>query len=241
MSRPVRLEGLVAGYERDLPIVKGVDLAIGAGEFVGIFGPNGAGKSTLVKAVAGTAATFEGAAYLGDTRLTGLPAHKVLGAGLAFVPQTENIFATLSIAENLKIAAEVLPRGERAGRIAAMNAMFPDIAREPHRAAGSLSGGQRQMLAVARALIVSPDAIILDEPSAGLSPRLAHEVFASLKRINAVGTTIILVEQNVRAALAAVSRGVILVDGRIRLDAPAADLAAREDLGALFLGTAAAA
>ncbi len=241
MSRPVRLDGLVAGYERDLPIVKGVDFAVAAGEFVGIFGPNGAGKSTLVKAVAGAAATFGGAAFLGDTLLTGLPAHKVLGAGLAFVPQTENIFATLSIAENLQIAAEVLPRAARAARIGAMHAMFPDLARAPHRPAGSLSGGQRQMLAVARALIVSPDAIILDEPSAGLSPRLAHDVFTTLARINAAGTTIILVEQNVRAALAVVSRGIILVDGRVRLDAPAADLAARDDLGALFLGTAAAA
>lgn len=241
MSRPVRLAGLVAGYERDLPIVKGVDLDVAAGEFVGIFGPNGAGKSTLVKAVAGAVPTFAGEARLGDTRLTGLAAHKVLGAGLAFVPQTENIFATLSIAENLKIAAEVLPRAARGERIAAMHAMFPDLSREPHRAAGSLSGGQRQMLAVARALIVAPDAIILDEPSAGLSPKLASEVFATLERINAAGTTVILVEQNVRAALAVVSRGVILVDGLVRLDAPASDLAARKDLGALFLGTAAAA
>ncbi|UOM37275.1 ATP-binding cassette domain-containing protein [Acuticoccus sp. I52.16.1] len=240
MSRPLRLTGLVAGYERDLPIVRGVDLAVAAGAFVGIFGPNGAGKSTLVKAVAGAAATFAGEAWLGDTRLTGHPAHEVLAAGLAFVPQTENIFATLSIAENLKIAAQILPRAVRAERIEAMNAMFPDLAARPHRAAGSLSGGQRQMLAVARALIVAPAAIILDEPSAGLSPKLTQDVFATLREINAAGTTVVLVEQNVRAALGVVSRGVVLVDGKVRLDAPAADLAARDDLGALFLGTAAA-
>jgi branched-chain amino acid transport system ATP-binding protein len=236
----LRVAGLYAGYERDLPVVRGVDLAVGAGEFVGVFGPNGAGKSTLVKAVAGAAATFAGAAFLGDVRLTGLPPHAVLAAGLAFVPQTENIFATLSIAENLKIAAQILPRSARAARTEAILAMFPDLARAPRRAAGSLSGGQRQMLAVARALMVSPAALILDEPSAGLSPKLAHEVFAALARINAAGTTVVLVEQNVRAALAVVSRGVILVDGRVRLDAAASALAARPDLGALFLGTAAA-
>ncbi len=238
MSVALTAEGLVAGYTRDLPIVKGVDLTVRPGEFVGLFGPNGAGKSTLVKALAGVVPTFDGTARLGDTPLTGRKPHEILALGMAFVPQTENVFATLSIRENLLIAAEILPRPDRAGAIDRVLSLFPDLAREPRRPAGSLSGGQRQMLAAGRALLVSPLVIILDEPSAGLSPKLATGVFETLARINATGVTILLVEQNVRAALRVVSRAVVLVDGHIRRDAPADGLSAA-DLGHLFLGAAA--
>jgi branched-chain amino acid transport system ATP-binding protein len=229
---------LVAGYQRDLPIVRDVSLAIGPGEFVGLFGPNGAGKSTLVKAIAGVVPTFSGAARLGQRPLTGLPPHRILASGLAFVPQTENVFATLSIRENLLIAAGIMPRGERARAIERVLALFPDLRREPHRPAGSLSGGQRQMLAAARALLVSPAVLVLDEPSAGLSPKLAAGVLETLAAINATGVTVLLVEQNVRAALRVVRRAVVLVDGRIRRDAPADGLSPA-DLGHLFLGAAA--
>jgi branched-chain amino acid transport system ATP-binding protein len=232
----IATRGLVAGYERDLPIVKGIDFTLHRGEFTAIFGPNGAGKSTLVKALAGVVPIFDGTAELNGQEIGGLKPDRILKRGMAFVPQTENIFVTLTIRENLQLAAAPLPKNARAPAMARMFDMFPDLARAPSRLAGSLSGGQRQMLAVARALLLEPSVVVLDEPSAGLSPKLIGEVFATLRRVGESGVTILLVEQNVRAALKIVTRGVILVDGRLRHDASAEALAAHPDLGSLFLG-----
>ena len=229
-------QALVAGYERDLPIVRGIDFAINTGELVVVLGPNGAGKSTLVKAIAGLVPIHSGTVRLGDRDVTAVPAHEKVRQGLAFVPQTENIFTTLSIHENLLVAANMLPKAARGQRIAALYAMFPDLAARPSLKAGQLSGGQRQMLAVARALIVAPSVLILDEPSAGLSPKVATEVFRTLKAINQTGVTILLVEQNVKAALAIAHRGVILVDGKLRHEGPAATLAGDPIVAELYLG-----
>lgn len=242
MSAAPALEtrGLVAGYERDLPIVRGVDLTIGRGELVAILGPNGAGKSTYVKAIAGTVPTFSGTVLLGGKDITATPLHKRIGEGLAFVPQTENIFASLTIAENLQLAADVLDASLRPARLQKMYAMFPDLAARPKLRAGLLSGGQRQMLALARALIVEPGVLILDEPSAGLSPKIVGTVFAMLKEINRSGVTLLLVEQNVRAALAIADRGVILVEGELRHQGKAADLITDPLLAELYLGGATA-
>ncbi|MFT3674249.1 ABC transporter ATP-binding protein [Aestuariivirga sp.] len=241
MSAAPALEtrGLVAGYERDLPIVRGVDLSIGRGELVVILGPNGAGKSTYVKAIAGTVPTFGGTVLLAGKDITATPLHKRIGEGIAFVPQTENIFASLTIAENLQLAADVLEASLRAARLQKMYAMFPDLAARPKLRAGLLSGGQRQMLALARALIVEPGVLILDEPSAGLSPKIVGTVFAMLKEINRSGVTLLLVEQNVRAALAIADRGVILVEGELRHQGKAADLINDPLLAELYLGGAA--
>jgi branched-chain amino acid transport system ATP-binding protein len=229
-------QALVAGYERDLPIVRGIDFSIGAGELVVVLGPNGAGKSTLVKAIAGLVAIHSGTVRLGDRDVTAVPAHEKIRQGLAFVPQTENIFTTLSIHENLLVAANILPKEARSRRIADIYRMFADLAARPALKAGQLSGGQRQMLAVARALIVAPSVLILDEPSAGLSPRVATEVFRTLEAINEAGVTILLVEQNVKAALAIADRGVILVDGKLRHEGPAATLAGDPIVAELYLG-----
>ena len=165
-----------------------------------------------------------------------MPAHQKIRHGLAFVPQTENIFATLSINDNLLLAANILPKDKRSRRVADLYAMFPDLAARPSLRAGQLSGGQRQMLAVARALIVEPSVLILDEPSAGLSPKIVAEVFRKLKAINATGVTIILVEQNVKAALAIADRAVILVEGLLRHEGPAARLADDPVVAELYLG-----
>ena len=173
---------------------------------------------------------------LGDLDITAVPAHEKVRHGLAFVPQTENIFATLSIHDNLLLAADILPKEKRGQRIAALYAMFPDLAERPSRRAGALSGGQRQMLAVARALIVEPSVLILDEPVAGLSPKIVAEVFARLKEINAQGVTIVLVEQNVKAALAIADRAVILVEGRVAHEGTAAGLADDPLVAELYLG-----
>jgi branched-chain amino acid transport system ATP-binding protein len=229
-------QALVAGYEPDLPIVRGIDFAINAGELVVVLGPNGAGKSTLVKAIAGLVPIHSGTVRLGDLDVTTVPAHEKVRQGLAFVPQTENIFTTLSIHENLLVAANILPKDARGRRIAELYRMFPDLAARPASKAGQLSGGQRQMLAVARALIVAPSLLILDEPSAGLSPKVATEVFRTLKAINETGVTILLVEQNVKAALAIAHRGVILVDGTLRHEGAAATLAGDPIVAELYLG-----
>jgi len=237
-AQPVALstKALVAGYERDLPIVRGVDFSIRSGELVIVLGPNGAGKSTFVKAIAGLVPVHSGATFLGDRDITTVPAHEKIRHGLAFVPQTENIFATLSINDNLLLAANILPKEKRNRRIADLYAMFPDLASRPSLRAGQLSGGQRQMLAVARALIVEPSVLILDEPSAGLSPKIVSEVFSKLKAINETGVTIILVEQNVKAALAIADRAVILVEGLLRHEGPAATLADDPIVAELYLG-----
>lgn len=228
---------LVSGYEPDLPIVRGVDMAVRKGEFLLLLGPNGAGKSTLVKTIAGLVPVHAGAVLHQGTDVTAMPPHLRIRHGLAFVPQTENVFTTMTIHENLLVAAQVLPKARRAGRIADLCAMFPDLARLKARRAGQLSGGQRQMLAVARALIVEPSVLILDEPSAGLAPKVVQEVFANLKAINAAGVTTVLVEQNVKAALAVADRAIVLVEGEVRLEGDARTLGDEAVMAELYLGS----
>ncbi len=232
------VEGLVSGYEPDLPIVREASLEVAAGEIVALLGPNGAGKSTLVKAVAGLVPVTAGTVRFEGCDITGRPAHKLIGEGLAFVPQTENVFTKLTVGENLALAGHRLGRRLRA-RLDAVFAFFPDLARQRGLAAGRLSGGQRQMLACARALIVEPRLLMLDEPSAGLAPVMASQLFAKLRDVRYAGVTILIVEQNVRAALALADRGYLLVDGRPRLSGPAASLARDPALAGLYLGSAA--
>ncbi|MBB1251052.1 ABC transporter ATP-binding protein [Rhizobium sp. G21] len=229
-------KALVAGYEPDLPIVRGVDFEVRKGELVVLLGPNGAGKSTFVKAIAGLVPIHSGAMTLNGRDITRVAPHRKVAEGLGFVPQTENVFATMSILENLQIAVAHLPRSERKTAIDALFARFPDLASKPSRLAGALSGGQRQMLAVARALALDPPVIILDEPSAGLSPKIVGEVFSMLRSVNASGVTVILVEQNVKAALAIASRAVILAEGQIRHQGTPAELADDPLVGKIYLG-----
>lgn len=228
---------LVAGYEPDLPIVRGVDLAIARGELVVLLGPNGAGKSTLVKAIAGMVPVHSGRIHLAGRDITDVAPHRKVAEGLAFVPQTDNVFASMSILENLQIAVSLLPNNARRLAIETMLTRFPDLAIQPKRLAGALSGGQRQMLAVARALALDPPVLILDEPSAGLSPKIVGEVFSMLKRINGEGVTIILVEQNVKAAMAIADRAIILAEGQIRHEGTPAELADDPLIGQIYLGT----
>ena len=234
----LQIENLEAGYDPGLPIVRGASLRVARGEIVAVLGPNGAGKSTLVKAVAGLVPVSAGSVHLMGRNITRVPAHRMVFEGLAFVPQTENVFANLTIAENLELAASLLKvRGaERMRRLEPVYAMFPDLARQRTLDAGRLSGGQRQMLAVARALIAQPQLLILDEPSAGLSPKLVGEVFAKLREVRAAGVTVLLVEQNVKAALALADRAAVLVEGRERVVAPCAELLADERMATLYLG-----
>lgn len=228
---------LVAGYEPDLPIVRGVDFSVAQGELVILLGPNGAGKSTFVKAIAGMVPVHSGRIHLAGRDITDVAPHRKVAEGLAFVPQTDNVFASMSILENLQIAVALLQKSERNRAIEAMLTRFPDLAVKPKRLAGALSGGQRQMLAVARALALNPPVLILDEPSAGLSPKIVGEVFSMLKRINGEGVTIVLVEQNVKAAMAIADRAVILAEGLIRHEGTPAELADDPLIGKIYLGT----
>ncbi len=227
---------LVAGYEPGLPIVKGASIHADEAEIVVILGPNGAGKSSLIKAIAGLVPISSGRVLLAGRDMTAVPAHLKIRQGLAFVPQTENIFPLMTVAENLAVSGGILPRAEVAGRIDEMFQMFPDLARQRTLMAGSLSGGQRQMLAVARALLVRPRVLMLDEPSAGLSPKLVAQVFAGLQEIRARGLTILLVEQNARAALAIGDRAYVLVEGREAHEGPARSMWDDPLIAELYLG-----
>lgn len=242
MTAPILdVRGLVAGYEPGLPIVRGASIHADRAEIVIILGPNGAGKSSLIKAIAGLVPISAGSVLLDGEEIARTPAHQMVRRGLAFVPQTDNVFTLLSVADNLRVAAAILPRRQIAARIDEMYAIFPDLARQRRLAAGSLSGGQRQMLAVARALVVRPRVLMLDEPSAGLAPKLVASVFERLVAIRGLGLTIVLVEQNARAALAIGDRAYVLVEGREAHEGPAATLWNDPRIAELYLGQAAAA
>jgi branched-chain amino acid transport system ATP-binding protein len=238
MTLALEMRHIEGGYEPGVPILRGASLQLGSGEIVALLGPNGAGKSTLVKAAAGLVAIWSGQVRLAGRDITRVPAHRMVHEGLGFVPQTENVFANLSVLENLQLAAALIAKDRRRDP-EEMFALFPDLGRQRGLAAGRLSGGQRQMLAVARALVASPSVLMLDEPSAGLSPKLAGVVFERLHAVRDTGVTILLVEQNVKAALAIADRALVLVEGRERLEGRASDLVDDGRMAALYLGAAA--
>jgi branched-chain amino acid transport system ATP-binding protein len=231
----LKVAGLVAGYSAADEILKGVDLAVEAGEIVAIIGPNGAGKSTLLKAIAGILKVKSGSVVLAGTRIDGRPAREISTLGIAFVPQENNIFPTMSVSENLEIGGYV-DRGGARGKIAAILERFPMLGQKRRHAARTLSGGQRQVLAMAMALMVEPALLLLDEPSAGLSPIAAEALFAAIGAINRDGVAVAMVEQNAREALAIAHRGYILVDGKSSRSGKAGDLAADPEVKRLFLG-----
>ena len=228
--------GLVSGYDPGVPIVRGASMTVAPGEIVVILGPNGAGKSTFIKSIAGLVPKVSGSVRLEGREIASVPAHRLVHEGLAFVPQTENVFGLMSVEDNLLLAAGILPKSARAGRLQDMFDMFPDLARQRKLPAGRLSGGQRQMVAVARALMVSPRVIMLDEPSAGLSPKLVEQVFVNLADVRRAGVTVVLVEQNARAALAIADRAYILAEGRNAHEGGAKDLWNDPAIAALYLG-----
>jgi branched-chain amino acid transport system ATP-binding protein len=229
------IEALEAGYEPGLSIVCGVRLTVESGEIVAVIGSNGAGKSSLVKAVAGLVPISKGRNLLFGKDITNTPAHRMIFEGLAFVPQTENVFVNLSVAENLELAAAIV-KANRAERLDPVYSIFPDLHRQRADLAGRLSGGQRQMLALARGLIARPKLLILDEPSAGLSPKMVEQIFNKLREVRAGGVTVVLVEQNVKAALALADRAAVMAEGTVLLVSASADLLKDERIAELYLG-----
>jgi branched-chain amino acid transport system ATP-binding protein/neutral amino acid transport system ATP-binding protein len=233
----LRVAGVVAGYGRDDEILKGVDLAMHDGEIHAVIGPNGAGKSTLLKTIAGLLHPARGSIHLRGTPIGGLPPRAISRLGVAFVPQEQNVFPTMSVRENLEIGGFIDPAATRQ-RIEAAFSRFPLLAERRHRAARTLSGGQRQILAMAMALMVEPALLLLDEPSAGLSPVAAEQLFATILEIRRHGVAIAMVEQNASQALEIADRATLLVDGRVSRDGAASVLRADPDISRLFLGGA---
>lgn len=214
MSKPIlEVNGVAAGYVKGLNILQGIDLVVSEGETVAIIGPNGAGKSTLLKAVMGLIQTSAGRYYLNGLERTSLPTHKIVEEGVGYVPQAANIFPSLTIQENLEIGGWILKRNTTAALVNIYD-KFPLLYERKGDRAGNLSGGQRQLLALARALMTSPKILLLDEPSAGLSPVAINDVFQTIKEINNSGVSILVVEQNAKRALDFSDRGYVLDQGR---------------------------
>ncbi|WNV12688.1 ABC transporter ATP-binding protein [Tardiphaga sp. 709] len=229
---------MVAGYGGH-PILHGVSFSVRAGETLVVVGPNGSGKSTLMKTAVGLLRPISGEVLLGEANVTTLSAPARAARGLAYVPQEANIFRNMSVLENLQVGYEFVAScsapsfGER---LDAVLDLFPEIRAKLRSTAGHLSGGQRQMVAMATALMPEPSVLALDEPSAGLSPRNAEILFEVIGRVAASGVTLLIVEQNTRLGLGAADHGVVLVGGRIRLAAPAAEVLADPDIRRLYLG-----
>ncbi|MBB3951367.1 ABC transporter ATP-binding protein [Aureimonas jatrophae] len=228
------LQGVVAGYG-SAPILNGLDLALDEGDIGVIVGPNGAGKSTTLKAVFGLLAVSDGCILLRGEDIANRPTESHAGRGLAFVPQEHNVFRTLSVQENLDMGAYVR-RGERAALLDRVFEIFPPLKAKRAQPAGELSGGQRQMVAVGRALMSDPSVLLLDEPTAGLSPLYMSELFDRVVAVNRTGVTVALVEQNARQALGIATRGFVLAGGRMRFTGTGAELLADPDVARSFLG-----
>lgn len=233
----LEVRGLRSGYG-PIEIVHGIDLTVAAGEVVALLGPNGAGKSTLLKAIAGAAPVTAGTVVLSGQNVGGRDAAAIAAAGAAYVPQERNIFRSLDVAANLELGGWLV-RDRLAERQAAVLDLLPELKTFMGRTAGRLSGGERQILAVGMALMVAPDVLLVDEPTAGLAPTLVGRLLDLLRRLAASGLGVLLVEQNARAALAKSDRALIMVDGVEVFSGSAADLLAAPDLGDLFLGRAA--
>ena len=232
----VEVRDLTAGYLPGVNILTGANLTAAKGELIGIIGPNGAGKSTMLKAIFGQVKVRSGAIILNGEDITGLRANKLVSKGVGFVPQTNNVFPSLTIAENLQMGAYQRPKTFNE-RVDFITSIFPDLAKRLTQRAGSLSGGERQMVAMGRALMMDPHVLLLDEPSAGLSPSRQDEAFLRVSEINKAGVTTIMVEQNARRCLQICDRGYVLDQGHDAYTGTGRELLNDPKVIGLYLGT----
>ena len=229
-------DGLVVGYLPGVDILRGVTIEVAPGELVGIIGPNGAGKSTLIKSIFGLAPVRGGTITIGGRDITGKPAHELVADGLGYVPQVNNVFPSLSIRENLEMGA-ITNKGLFDERFDFVTGLFPLLGERPNQSAGALSGGERQMLAMGRALMTDPSVLLLDEPSAGLSPLFQTQVFERVNEINAAGVSILMVEQNAHRCLQICDRAYVLDQGQNAYSGSGQDLLTDPKVIELYLGT----
>ena len=228
------IENLSGGYG-EADILHGVSLEINAGEIVVVIGPNGAGKSTAMKAVFGLLRLSGGSVHLAGEEITNMDPAEVVNKGVCYVPQTNNVFPTLTVHENLEMGAYIRKDDFRP-RLQEIYEMFPPLAEKKRQAAGELSGGQRQMVAMGKALMLEPTLLMLDEPTAGLSPIYRNEIFQIVRQINDSGVPILMVEQNAKQSLAVANRGYVLVDGQNRTTGKGTDLLNDPEIAKMFLG-----
>jgi len=231
----LEVAALRAGYG-PIEVLRGIDLTVAAGEVVALLGSNGAGKSTLNNNISGLYRPFEGAIRFDGKDITGTPSMQIVGAGLVQVPEGRRVFPNLTVRDNLELGSYRRGKPARAQNLERVLATFPRLRERLRQAAGTLSGGEQQMLAIGRGLMAEPRLLILDEPSLGLSPLLVEEMFALIRRLNADGLAILLVEQNVMQSLTIAHRAYVLENGRIALQGPAAELAEHPGLRKSYLG-----
>ncbi|MEY4397450.1 MAG: hypothetical protein RLZ53_26 [Actinomycetota bacterium] len=231
----VHVDNVLAGYLPGINILNGCSLTAEEGELIGIIGPNGAGKSTLLKAIFGLVNVREGDVLLNGEKITNLKANKLVEKGVAFVPQTNNVFPSLTIEENLEMGVFQTPKRFQE-RFEFVSSIFPDLAKRRHQRAGSLSGGERQMVAMGRALMIDPSVLLLDEPSAGLSPVRQDEAFIRVKEVNQAGVTVIMVEQNARRCLQICDRAYVLDQGKDAHTGTGRELLSDPKMVELYLG-----
>ena len=230
------ISGLFAGYGGG-DVLRGVDLTVAAGSVTCVVGPNGAGKSTLLKIVSGLLRPRLGTVTFRGTEIGGATPQKILQAGIVQVMQSRNLFPELTVRENVELGGFLLRNaGLARKRMAEVADQFPIVAERASDRAGQLSGGQQRMVEFARALMLDPALVVLDEPSMGLEPRAAELIYASIKRMTETGRTILLVEQNVRAGLGLADHGVVMEAGRVRLEGTGAEILANPQMRALYLG-----
>jgi branched-chain amino acid transport system ATP-binding protein len=229
------VDRLTAGYGQ-LHVLHAVSLSVAAGQFVGLFGPNGSGKSTLLKSVFGLARIFGGDIAIGGQPVTGLPAEALSQHGVAYVPQTQNVFTSLTIRENLLLAVRRLRPADARRALAEAEALFPILGQRQRQLGGQLSGGERQMLAIALAWLGRPRLLLLDEPSAGLAPLVVKEIFRQLRALCDQGVTLVVVEQNARSLLRVCDYGYVLREGQLVFHGSAAGLLADEETAKSYLG-----
>lgn len=239
MSHVLETTDLVAGYIPEVNILNGTNTYVEDGELVGIIGPNGAGKSTLLKAIFGLVSVRSGSVTLEGEDITGLRANLLVTKGVGFVPQTENVFQALTIEENLQMGCYQKPELYDE-RLEFVVNLFPELGRRLKQRAGSLSGGERQMVAMSRGLMMDPKVLLLDEPSAGLSPVRQDETFVNVARINAAGVSVMIVEQNASRCLEICDRGYVLDQGKDAYMGTGRELLSDPKVIQLYLGTLAA-